>query len=100
LDARVRLNDRFAPRLREVINRCPDVRHLAKAFMIDDPDRTGTERHVEAVYEIGSMIADNRRQRADAAAAGESGYQCRIARIADHPARRIDDLLPWNYRPA
>jgi transposase len=23
-----------------------------------------------------------------------------IARIADHPARRIDDLLPWNYRPS
>ena len=23
-----------------------------------------------------------------------------IARIADHPARHIDDLLPWNYRPA
>ena len=23
-----------------------------------------------------------------------------IARIADHPARRIDDLLPWNYRTA
>ena len=23
-----------------------------------------------------------------------------ISRIADHPARRIDDLLPWNYRLA
>ena len=23
-----------------------------------------------------------------------------IGRIADHPARRISDLLPWNYRPA
>ncbi|TCP95871.1 transposase IS66-like protein [Sphingomonas sp. PP-F2F-A104-K0414] len=23
-----------------------------------------------------------------------------IARIADHPARSIDQLLPWNYRPA
>lgn len=23
-----------------------------------------------------------------------------IARIADHPARSIDDLLPWNYRSA
>jgi len=22
-----------------------------------------------------------------------------IARIADHPIRRIDDLLPWNWRP-
>ena len=23
-----------------------------------------------------------------------------IVRIADHPARRVADLLPWNYRPA
>jgi hypothetical protein len=23
-----------------------------------------------------------------------------IARIGDHPQRRIDELLPWNYRPA
>lgn len=23
-----------------------------------------------------------------------------IARIADHPARSIDQLLPWNYRAA
>jgi transposase len=23
-----------------------------------------------------------------------------INRIADHPQRRIDELLPWNYRPA
>ena len=23
-----------------------------------------------------------------------------ISRIADHPARRINELLPWNYRPA
>jgi transposase len=23
-----------------------------------------------------------------------------LARIADHPARNIDDLLPWNWRPA
>ena len=23
-----------------------------------------------------------------------------ISRIADHPARRVADLLPWNYRPA
>ncbi|TSD81041.1 IS66 family transposase, partial [Mycobacterium sp. KBS0706] len=22
-----------------------------------------------------------------------------IARIADHPIKRIDDLLPWNWRP-
>ena len=23
-----------------------------------------------------------------------------LARIADHPARHIIDLLPWNWRPA
>ncbi len=23
-----------------------------------------------------------------------------LARIADHPARHIADLLPWNWRPA
>ncbi|MFN0075670.1 MAG: transposase domain-containing protein, partial [Prosthecobacter sp.] len=22
-----------------------------------------------------------------------------IARIGDHPARRIDELLPWNWKP-
>ena len=23
-----------------------------------------------------------------------------LARLQDHPARRIDELLPWNWKPA
>jgi hypothetical protein len=30
----------------------------------------------------------------------EAWLRVTIARIADHPQRRIDELLPWNYRPA
>jgi transposase len=55
----------------------------------------GSDRGGERAAAIYSLIETAKLNGVDP----EAWLRSTIARIADHPARRIDELLPWNYRP-
>jgi IS66 C-terminal element len=50
--------------------------------------RAEKERIVAATMEPGAVASDPRAWLADV-----------LARLPDHPARRIGELLPWNWKP-
>ena len=52
------------------------------------PRRTARRRHVQLIVTAKMNDVDPQAWLADV-----------LARIADHPAHRIDELLPWNWRP-
>lgn len=57
---------------------------------------TGSDQGGHRAATVYSLVETAKLNKVDP----EAWLRDTIARIADHPQRRIDELLPWNYRPA
>lgn len=77
--------DCHPPRKAEITGR------LRKNWLFAGSDKGG--HRAATIY---SLVETAKLNRVDP----EAWLRVTIARIADHPQRRIDELLPWNYRPA
>ena len=56
----------------------------------------GSERGAERAAAMASLIVSAKLNAVDP----QAWLADVLARIADHPAHRLDELLPWNWRPA